>query len=210
VLGLWTSATEGAKLWLQILTEIRNRGVADILVACVDGLKGFPEAISTVYPRTEVQLCIVHLVRNSLAYVNWKERKAVAEDLRSIYRAPTVEAGMAALASFEERWNGKYAVIGKLWRRHWAGVSPQFAYPEEIRRAIYTTNVVESLHMTLRKVIKTRASFPSEESALKLLYLALRNIAKCWRAAPNWRTSLNHFLLLWGDRIEAVAARAGR
>ena len=210
VLGLWTNATEGAKLWLQILTEIRNRGVADILVSCVDGLKGFPEAISTVYPRTEVQLCIVHMVRNSLAYVNWKERKAVAEDLRGIYRAPTVEAGMAALESFEERWNAKYAAIGKLWRRHWAGIAPQFAYPEEIRRAIYTTNVVESLHMTLRKVIKTRASFPNEESALKLLYLALRNIAQRWRPAPNWRTSLNHFLLLWGDRIEAATARGGR
>jgi len=210
VLGLWTSATEGAKLWLQILTEIRNRGVGDVLIACVDGLKGFPEAIATVYPRTEVQLCIVHMVRNSLAYVNWKERKAVAEDLRSIYRAPTEEAGRAALDNFEERWNGKYAVIGKLWRRHWAGISPQLGYPEEIRRAIYTTNVVESLHMTLRKVIKTRASFPNEESALKLLYLALRNIAQRWGAAPNWRTSLNHCLLLWGDRIEAAVAKVGR
>ncbi len=140
VLGLWTSATEEAKLWLQILTEIRDRGVADILIACVDGLKGFPEAISTVYPRTEVQLCIVHMVRNSVAYVNWKE-KAVAEDRRGIYHAPSEEAGMAALESFEQRWNSKYAVIGKLWRRQWTGISPQFAYPEEIRRAIYTTNV---------------------------------------------------------------------
>jgi putative transposase len=210
VLGLWTSATEGAKLWLQILTEMRNRGVQDILIACVDGLKGFPDAIAAVYPRTEVQLCIVHMVRNSLAYVNWKERKMVAEDLRRIYRAPTAEAGLTMLDAFEERWNSKFAAIGKLWRRHWAGVSPQFAYPEEIRRAIYTTNVVESLHMTLRKVIKTRASFPSEEAALKLLYLALRNIAQRWRPAPNWRTSLNHFTLLWGDRIEATSARVGR
>jgi putative transposase len=210
VLGLWTSATEGAKLWLQILTEIRNRGVQDILIACVDGLKGFPEAIATVYPRTEVQLCIVHMVRNSLAYVNWKERKLLAEDLRRIYRAPTAEAGAAELDRFEECWTSKYAVIGKLWRRHWAGISPQFAYPDEIRRAIYTTNVVESLHMTLRKVIKTRASFPSEESALKLLYLALRNVTQRWRPAPNWRTSLNHFLLLWGDRIEAAGLRGGR
>ncbi len=210
VLGLWTSATEGAKLWLQILTEIRNRGVQDILVACVDGLKGFPEAIVTVYPRTEVQLCIVHMVRNSLAYVNWKERKLVAADLRRIYRAPTAEAGAAELDRFEECWTGKYAAIGKLWRRHWTGISPQFAYPDEIRRAIYTTNVVESLHMTLRKTIKTRASFPSEEAALKLLYLALRNVAQRWRPAPNWRTSLNHFLLLWGDRIEAAGLRGGR
>ena len=210
VLGLWTSAHEGAKLWLQILTEIRNRGVQDILVACVDGLKGFPEAIAAVYPRTEVQLCIVHMVRNSLAYVNWKERKAVAADLRNVYRAPTEAAGLAALEEFEQRWNNQYAAIGKLWRRHWAGISPQFAYPGEIRRAIYTTNVVESLPMTLRKVIKSRASFPSEEAALKLLYLALRHISQRRRAAPNWRTSLNHFLLLWGDRMEAVRARVGR
>lgn len=210
VLGLWTSATEGAKLWLQILTEIRNRGVRDILIACVDGLKGFPDALAAVYPRTEVQLCIVHMVRNSMAYVNWKERKAVAGDLRSIYRAPTVEAGLAELDRFEERWAARYSAIGKLWRRHWAGISPLFAYPEEIRRAIYTTNVVESLHMTLRKVMKSRASFPSEESALKLLYLALRNVSRRWRAAPQWRTSLNHFLLLWGDRIEAAKTTAAR
>jgi putative transposase len=156
VLGLWTNATEGAKLWLQILTEIRNRGVQDILIACVDGLKGFPEAIATVYPKTEVQLCIVHMVRNSLAYVNWKERKRVAHDLRQIYQAVTVEEAEGRLLEFEERWDDRYAVIGKTWRRHWAGITPLFAYPAEIRRSIYTTNIVESLHMTLRKVIKTR------------------------------------------------------
>jgi putative transposase len=210
VLGLWTNATEGAKLWLQILTEIRNRGVKDILIACVDGLKGFPEAIQTVYPKTEVQLCIVHMVRNSLAYVNWKERKQVAADLKLIYRAATVEEAEQRLTEFETRWDAQYAAIGKMWRRNWAGISPLFAYPEEIRRSIYTTNIVESLNMTLRKVIKTRASFPSEEAALKLLYLALQNVAKRWRAAPNWRTSLNHFLLLWGDRIEAAWSRPVR
>src|SRR3954452_10375662 len=172
VLGLWTSATEGSKFWLQILTEIRNRGVQDILVACVDGLKGFPEAIVTAYPKTEVQLCIVHMVRNSLGYVNWKERKRVAHDLRQIYQAVTVEEAEGQLVDFEQRWDEKYAVIGKMWRRHWAGIPPLFAYPAEIRRSIYTTNIVESLHMTLRKVIKTRGSFPSEEAALKLLYLA--------------------------------------
>ena len=134
----------------------------------------------------------------------------MAEDLRGIYGGATEEAGLTALDHFEERWNSKYAAIGKLWRRHWAAISPQFAYPKEIRRAIYTTNVVESLHMTLRKVIKTRASFPREESALKLLYLALCNIAQRWRAAPNWRTSLNHFLLLWGDRIEGAVAGGRR
>jgi putative transposase len=210
VLGLWTSATEGAKLWMQILTEIRNRGVQDILIACVDGLKGFPEAIQAVYPRAEVQLCIVHMVRNSLAYVSWKERKYVAADLKLIYRAATAEQAEQRLDEFEAKWDSKYATISKMWRRHWAGISPLYAYPEEIRRSIYTTNVVESLHMTLRKVIKTRASFPSEEAALKLLYLALNNVSKRWKAARDWRTSLNHFMLRYGDRIEAALARPAR
>src|SRR3954449_3424472 len=204
VLGLWTSATEGAKLWLQILTEIRNRGVRDILIACVDGLKGFPEAIQTVYPKTQVQLCIVHLVRNSLQFVNWKERKQVAADLRQIYQAATAEAAEQCLAAFEQQWDAQYATIGKIWRRHWAGVVSLFAFPEEIRKIIYTTNAVESLNMTLRKVIKTRASFPSEEAALKLLYLALRNVSRKWKPSPNWRTALNHFMLLWGERLEAA------
>jgi putative transposase len=210
VLGLWSSATEGAKLWMQILTEIRNRGVQDILIACVDGLKGFPEAIQNVYPKTEVQLCIVHMVRNSLAYVNWKERKMVAADLKLIYRAATAEEAERRLGEFEAKWDAKYATIGKMWRRHWAGISPFFAYPEEIRRSIYTTNVVESLHMTLRKVIKTRASFPSEEAALKLLYLALKNIAQRWQASREWKTALNHFMLRYGDRIEAALQRPSR
>ena len=209
VLGLWTSATEGAKLWLQILTEIRNRGVQDILIACVDGLKGFPEAIGTVYPKAEVQLCIVHMVRNSLAYVTWKERKRVAHDLRQIYQAVTVEEAEGRLLEFEGRWDDQYAVIGKTWR-HWAGITPLFAYPAEIRRSIYTTNIVESLHMTLRKVIKTRGSFPSEEAALKLLYLALKNVRKRWQATRDWKPSLNHFTLLWGDRIEAAWQRPAR
>lgn len=210
VLGLWTSATEGAKLWLQILTELRQRGLKDIIIACVDGLKGFPEAIEAAFPKTTVQLCIVHMVRNSLAYVNWKERKTVAADLRTIYRAATVEEAERRLGEFEARWEAQYASIGKMWRRHWTGITPLFGYPEEIRKAIYTTNVVESLHMTLRKVIKTRGSFPTEESALKLLYLALKNVARRWKAAPNWRTSLNHFTLLYGDRIEAAWQRPAR
>src|SRR3954452_21423288 len=169
VLGLWTSATEGSKFWLQILTEIRNRGVQDILVACVDGLKGFPEAIGSVYPQTQVQLCIVHMVRNSLNYVNWKERKTVAADLKLVYHAATVEEAEQRLRDFEEQWNSKYPSIGKMWRRNWAGIVPFFAFPAEIRRAVYTTNIVESLNMSLRKVIKTRGSFPGEEAALKLL-----------------------------------------
>lgn len=207
VLGLWTSATEGAKLWMQILTEIRNRGVQDILVACVDGLRGFPEAIQAVYPKTEVQLCIVHMVRNSLAFVSWKDRKQVAADLKQIYRAATAEQAEKSLEEFDAKWSGRYPTIARMWERHWAGISPLFAYPEQIRRAIYTTNVVESLHMTLRKVIKTRASFPNEESALKLLYLALQNISQRWKAATDWRTSLNHFMVVYGDRIEAALAR---
>jgi putative transposase len=210
VLGLWTSATEGAKLWLQILTEMRNRGVQDILVACVDGLKGFPEAIAAAYPKTTVQLCIVHMVRNSLGYVNWKERKTVAHDLRAIYRAATAEEAEQRLTEFEARWDAKYVSIGKMWRRHWAGIVPLFAFPEEIRRAIYTTNVVESLHMSLRKVIKTRGSFPSEEAALKLLYLGLQNVSKKWKAATNWRRALNHFTVVYGDRMEAAWQRPAR
>jgi putative transposase len=210
VLGLWTSATEGAKFWLQILTEIRNRGVQDILIACVDGLKGFPEAIQSVYPKTEVQLCIVHMVRNSLNYVNWKERKAVAADLKQIYHAATAEEAEQRLGDFEHRWGGQYVSIGKMWRRNWTGIVPFFAYPVEIRRAVYTTNIVESLNMSLRKVIKTRGSFPGEEAALKLLYLALRNVSKRWKASRDWRISLNHFTVLWGERIETAQARPAR
>jgi len=210
VLGLWTNATEGSKFWLQILTEIRTRGVQDILIACVDGLKGFPEAIQSVYPKTEVQLCIVHMVRNSLNYVNWKERKAVAADLKRIYHAATAEEAEQRLSDFEQQWDGKYSSIGKMWRRNWAGIVPFFAYPVEIRRAVYTTNIVESLNMSLRKVIKTRGSFPGEEAALKLLYLALRNVSKRWKASRDWRISLNHFTMLWGDRIEAAQARPAR
>jgi putative transposase len=210
VLGLWTSATEGAKLWLQILTELRNRGVREIIIACVDGLRGFPEAIETAFPKTIVQLCIVHMVRNSLAFVNWKERKLVAHDLRGIYRAATLEQAEQRLSEFELRWDAKYSSIGKLWRRHWSGITPLFAFPEPIRRAIYTTNVVESLHMTLRKIIKTRGSFPNEEAALKLLFLALRNVSRRWNPSREWRESLNHFMLVYGDRIEAAWNRPGR
>ena len=210
VLGLWTSAAEGAKFWLQILTEIRNRGVQDILIACVDGLKGFPEAIQSVYPKTQVQLCIVHMVRNSLNYVNWKERRTVAADLKQVYHAATAEEAEQRLSEFEKRWDSKYSSIGKMWRRNWTGIVPFFAYPAEIRRAVYTTNIVESLNMSLRKVIKTRGSFPGEEAAVKLLYLALKNVSRKWKAASDWRTSMNHFVVLWGDRIEAAQARPVR
>ncbi len=205
--GLWTNATEGAKFWLQVLTEIRNRGVKEILVACVDGLRGFPEAIESLYPKALVQLCIVHLVRNSLNYVNWKERKRVASSLRAIYNAPTEAEAKRQLEAFEQEWGAKYAPIGQLWRRHWERVRPLFEFPAPIRKVIYTTNAVESLHMTLRKVIKTRGSFPSEEAARKLLYLALRNVARKWQHIQGWREALNHFTLLWGERIEEALAR---
>ena len=201
VLGLWTSANEGAKFWLNVLTEMKNRGVEDIFIACVDGLKGFPQAIETAFPKTAVQLCIVHLVRASLRYVNWKEARAVIADLKLIYRAANREEAERQLAAFEAAWDGKYRSIGQLWRRHWEHVVPFFAFPAEIRKIIYTTNAVESLNMTLRKVIKTRGSFPTEEAAMKLLYLALRNVSKQWHTVQGWPQALNRFAILWEDRF---------
>jgi putative transposase len=205
VLGLWSSANEGAKFWLQVLTELKNRGLQDIFIACVDGLKGFPQAIETVYPQTTVQLCIVHLVRGSLQYVNWKERRTVAQDLRAIYQAATAEAAAQEREFFAARWDQKYPTISALWKRHWEQITPLFAFPPEIRKIIYTTNAVESLHMTLRKVIKTRGSFPNEEAAMKLLYLALRNGSKKWGPLPNWKEALNRFALLWEARFPQQA-----
>jgi putative transposase len=207
VLGLWTSANEGAKFWLQVLTELRNRGVKDIFIACVDGLKGFPQAIETVFPQAQVQLCIVHLVRASLNYVSWKERKQVAEDLKSVYRAATEEQARQEMAAFAERWNPKYAPIAALWQRNWDRVIPFFAFPVEIRKMIYTTNAVESLNMSLRKALKTRVAFPSEDAALKVMYLALRNVIKKWESPLHWKAALNQFTLLWEDRIQ-IATRA--
>ena len=203
VLGLWTSANEGAKFWLQVLTELRNRGVKDIFIACVDGLKGFPQAIETVFPQAQVQLCIVHLVRASLNYVSWKERKQVAADLKPIYRAATAVEAEMNLESFMARWD-KYKAIGKLWKENWEHVIPFFAFPEEVRKVIYTTNAVEGLHRGLRKIIKNRGSFPSEETALKLLYLALQNISAKWETVQHWKEALNQFEILWGDRIRAA------
>jgi|ERR1051326_2042738 putative transposase len=204
VLGLWASATEGAKFWLQVLTELRNRGLEDMFITCVDGLKGFPEAIETAYPKSQVQLCIVHLVRASLNYVGWKQRKQVAQDLKAIYRAPTVLEAEMALRDFESKWNGTHPAIAQIWRRNWERITPFFAFPPEIRKVIYTTNAVESLNMTLRKVIKTRGSFPNEEAAMKLLYLALRNVAKKWHTIQSWREALNRFQILWPDRMPAL------
>jgi putative transposase len=208
VLGLWTNASEGAKFWLAVLTELRNRGVKDVFIACVDGLKGFPQAIEAVFPQAQVQSCIVHMVRASLNYVNWKERKQVAGDLKPIYRAATAEQAELALEEFAAKWGGKYQAIVKLWRDNWARVIPFFAFPEEVRKVIYTTNAVESLHMSLRKVIKNRSSFPNEEAALKLLYLALRNASRKWETVQHWKSALNQFEVLWGERIRAALSGA--
>jgi putative transposase len=204
VLGLWTSDHEGAKLWLQVLTEIKNRGVEDIFIACVDGLKGFPEAIELMYPQAQVQLCIVHMVRHSLNYVSWKQRRAVAADLRTIYTAATAEAAELALSQFGDKWDASHPTISQVWRRNWERIIPFFAFPAEIRKVIYTTNAVESLNMSLRKIIKTRGSFPNEEAALRLLWLALRNHSKKWSFVQGWREALNRFQILWPERMPGL------
>src|SRR5712664_3803723 len=201
VLGLWVAQQEGAKFWLQVLTEMKNRGVKDIFIACVDGLKGFPEAIETLYPHTEVQLCIVHLVRASLNYVPWKHRKLVAADLRRIYRAATAEEAKQNLEEVTLKWNA-YPSLSQVWQRNWDRITPFFHYPADIRKAIYTTNSVEASHRSLRKIIKTRGAFPHEESALKLLFLAIRQACKKWTMpVTNWSQALNYFTVLWPERM---------
>ena len=202
VLGLWIEQTEGAKFWLRVMNEIRNRGCRDVFIAVVDGLKGFPEAINAVFPEAAVQTCIVHMIRHSLAYVGWKERKLVAADLKSIYRAETSEAAALRLDEFEEKWGDKFPPIGQSWRRNWEQIIPFFAYPEAVRKIIYTTNAIESLNMSLRKIIKNRGHFPSDDAATKLLYLALRNVAKKWTMPPRtWKQALNQFAVLFQDRF---------
>jgi len=202
VLGMWASENEGAKFWLSVVTELKNRGVKDIFIACVDGLKGFPEAIETVFPQTTVQLCLVHLVRYSLAYVSFKDRKAVVADLKCIYRATSLAEAEAQLDAFAGKWDARYPMIAKSWRANWPRVIPMLGLPEEIRRAVYTTNAIESLNMSLRKIIKCRSSFPSEEAAFKLLYLALQNAAKKWTMPiPNWGRAMNQFAILYDGRL---------
>ena len=201
VLGLWTGATEGAKFWLNVLTELRNRGVRDIYLACVDGLKGFPQAIESVYPQSQVQLCIVHMIRASLNYATWKDRKQVVADLKPIYKATTADEAARQLCEFEEKWP-KYPAIGRLWREQWERVIPFFAFPEEVRKIVYTTNAVESLHMSLRKIIKTRGSFPTEEAAFKLLYLALSRVVAKWETVQHWKQMLNYLDTMCSDRIK--------
>ena len=208
VLGLWVAQQEGAKFWLQVLTELKNRGVKDIFIACVDGLKGFPEAIEALYPKTEVQLCIVHLVRASLNYVPWKHRKLVAADLRRIYQAATAEEARLQLEETMLKWTA-YPSVGQVWQRNWEQITPFFHYPADIRKAIYTTNSVEALHRSLRKIIKTRGAFPNEESALKLLFLAIRQAAKKWTMpVKNWSEALNYFTVLWPERMTKLGRLA--
>jgi putative transposase len=207
VLGLWIAQTEGAKFWLQVVTELKNRGVTDIFIACVDGLKGFPEAIESVFPRTEVQLCIVHLVRHSLNYVGWKQRKEVASDLKTIYTAATDVEAEQKLTEFSLKWDAKFPMISKSWRNNWTRVIPFFAHPPEIRKVIYTTNAIESLNMSLRKVTKARGSFPNDEAVSKLLYLALRNIAKKWTMPVHaWKDALNRFAIIYENRLPMNSA----
>jgi len=204
VLGLWIAQTEGAKFWLQVVTELKNRGVTDIFIACVDGLKGFPEAIESVFPQTDVQLCIVHLVRHSLNFVGWKQRKEVAADLKLIYRAATEAEAEQRLTEFSLKWDAKFPMIAKSWRNNWTRVIPLFAHPPEIRKIIYTTNAIESLNMSLRKVTKARGSFPNDEAVSKLLYLALRNIAKKWTMPVHaWKDALNRFAIIYENRLPA-------
>lgn len=202
ILGLWVGESEGAKFWLSVLSELKNRGVEDILIAAVDGLKGFPDAIAAVFPRTQVQLCIVHMVRNSLRYVSWKHRKAVARDLRAIYGAATLEAAEAALDTFQERWDEITPLISRLWRTHWSNLSPFFDYPPAIRRIIYTTNAVESIQAQLRKVTKKRGAFPTAASVRKVLYLALLKAQERWTMPiQDWPPALYHLSIVFPGRV---------
>jgi putative transposase len=202
VLGLWVAKEEGAKFWLKVVTELKNRGLKDMFIACVDGLKGFPEAIESVYPETQVQLCVVHMVRNSLRFVPWKDKKAVVADLKTIYTATNAEEAKENLKAFRSKWNEKYPTIADSWERNWEGLMPFLSHPDYIRKAIYTTNAIESLNRSLRKVSKNRGSFPNDESALKLLYLALRNIFKKWTIPIRlWIQALNQFVILFPGRM---------
>lgn len=202
VLGLWLAQTEGAKFWMQVVTELRNRGVQDIFIACVDGLKGFPEAIEAVFPQTTVQLCIVHMVRNSLNYVSWKRRPEVAAALKRIDTCATAEEAELRLTEFQERWDDAYPPIGQSWRRNWPRLVPFFDYPSQIRKVIYTANAIESVHYCLRRLTKHRGAFPSDEALIKLLSLALRNISKRWTLPiRDWKAALHRFTIQFEERI---------
>jgi putative transposase len=202
LLGLWVAQTEGSKFWLTVFNELKSRGVCDCFIACVDGLKGLPEAIEAVFPSTQVQLCIVHKLRNSLKYVPWKERKAVATDLRAIYAAATLVEAEQALERFSERWDAKYPAISPSWRVDWSRLTVFFDYCPEIRKVIYTTNAIESLNYSLRKLLKTRGAFPNDDAIIKILYLAINRVAKKWTMPiRDWKAAINQFVILFGDRV---------
>lgn len=202
VLGLWIAETEGAKFWMSIVTELKNRGVNDILIACIDGLKGFPEAINAIYPQTRIQLCIVHMIRNSTRFVSWKERKVLCADLKNIYTAITEDEGLSALDYFAENWDSKYPMISKSWRENWDNLNEFFNYPDYIRRAIYTTNAIESLNSSLKKVTKKRSAFPTDDAIYKVLYLALTNASKKWTMPiRNWGAAINQFAIHFEGRV---------
>jgi putative transposase len=204
-LGLWISQTEGAKFWMGVMTELKNRGVSDIFIACVDGLKGLPEAIEAVFPQVQVQQCIVHQVRASLIYVGYKERKAVAADLKLVYTAPAREAGERQLEEFAAKWDSRYPTISKQWRLNWERLAVFYSYPAEIRKVIYTTNAIESVNNGVRRVIKNRGSFPNDEAALKLIYLALQNLSEKWTMpVKDWRAALNQLAILFEGRLPLV------
>lgn len=203
LLGLWAEQNEGAKFWLGALNELKNRGVQDVLIASVDGLTGFPDAINAVFPKTEVQLCIVHLVRNSLKFVPFKDRKAVAADLKKIYLCPSEETARAELDAFSERWDTKYPMISRSWRSKWPEIVPFLKFPEVIRKVVYTTNAIESLNYSIRKVTKNRQSFPTTEAAMKLVFMALQNISKRWTMPlRDWGAAVNQFVIIYGDRVQ--------
>ena len=202
LLGLWMAQTEGAKFWLSVMNELKNRGVQDIFIACCDGLKGFPEAIEAVYPKTQVQLCIVHQIRHSLRYVNWKQRKVIAADLKRVYGAATLAEAELALAEFADKWDDQHPMISLSWRNNWERLSVFFDYPPEIRKVIYTTNAIESLNASLRKITKTRRSFPTDDSVMKILYLALHQISKKWTMPiRDWKAAMSQFMIMYSDRV---------
>jgi putative transposase len=201
VLGMWFQANEGAKFWMQVLNDLKQRGVQDILIACVDGLKGFPEAIEAVFPQTTIQTCIVHLIRHSLKYVPRRQYDAVVKDLKPIYTASDPDVALQALEAFEEKWGKQLPVIGQAWRSAWEHVTPFMAFPEEVRRVVYTTNAIEALNRQLRKAIKTKGHFPTEDAARKLVYLAIQNAAPQWTRTRGWTKALLAFKIQFGDRL---------
>jgi putative transposase len=203
VLGFWIEATEGARFWLSVLTELKNRGVDDIFFVCCDGLTGLPQAIEAAFPKTVVQTCIVHMIRASLRHVLYSDRKQVAASLRPVYSAENEEAAQRALAAFEDRWGSKYPSIAKQWRARWAEIVPFLAYPKEIRRILYTTNIIESLNFQLRKVLKPKGHFPTDDAVAKILYLGLQNAKVHWKPPIHWRQALTHFAIVFGDRMPA-------